>query len=132
MPEHQLIEINENIAKRNIFSVEEFSEWTHLCINQFIKSMRTFLVFIVISFVVSSCTWLKEHEYEGDYSDYDYPSSKMSNGIPSEPGKCYARCLAQDQYESDSIYILEYSGLNPTEILGVVYKTVTTAPASTK
>ncbi|MFT6336622.1 MAG: hypothetical protein ACJATI_003381 [Halioglobus sp.] len=32
MPEHQLIEINENIAKRNIFSVEEFSEWAHLWI----------------------------------------------------------------------------------------------------
>ncbi|MFT6335965.1 MAG: hypothetical protein ACJATI_002720 [Halioglobus sp.] len=30
MPEHQLIEINENLAKRNIFSVEEFSEWTQI------------------------------------------------------------------------------------------------------
>ncbi len=36
MPEHQLIEINENIAKRNIFSVEEFSEWTQsLVFNKF-------------------------------------------------------------------------------------------------
>jgi hypothetical protein len=32
MPEHQLIEINENIAKRNISSIEEFSEWTQTLI----------------------------------------------------------------------------------------------------
>jgi len=28
MPEYQLIEENENIAKRNIFAFEDFSVWT--------------------------------------------------------------------------------------------------------
>jgi hypothetical protein len=92
--------------------------------------MRIFLVIIVISFLGSSCTWLKEHEYEGSNTGYNYNS--MGVGIPSELGKCYARCLIEDQYASDTSYILEYSGLNPTETLGVEYKTVTTAPATTK
>lgn len=110
--------------------------------------MKIFSTFLVLCILISSCTWLKEHEYEDNNRrtlDFDREyrsrstSQKYSNGagapesgMPSEPGKCYAKCLIQDLYELDSTYIYEYTGVTPSEVSGVEYQTLKTAPASTK
>ncbi len=72
MPEYQLIEINENIAKRSIFGVEEFSEWTQsyifyllFYISTALKSLATAMAaatsFEVRSFEALSYITLRDH-----------------------------------------------------------------------
>lgn len=48
-----------------------------------------------------------------------------------EPGKCYAKCLIQDKYETYEEELLIYTGEDP-EIEGVEYEKIVFAPAKNK
>ena len=63
--------------------------------------MKIFSIFLVLSILISSCTWLKEHEYEGEEESYNRGMVELPPGISSASGKCYAKCLIQDQFEND-------------------------------
>lgn len=70
-------------------------------------SLLLLLVCSVISCDLKNYTYLESEPYnQNTYSESD-------SGMPNEPGKCYARCLMQDQYEKtllDSFYY--YTGDN--------------------
>lgn len=85
---------------------------------------NSFLFGIVVSFflLLNSCSQ-KFHTYEGKiYSNDD---------MPSEPGKCYARCLMQDKFKWTEHEYYAYTG-DQVELEGVSKTKKEIIPASTK
>lgn len=69
--------------------------------------MRVILLLVIISSFISSCTWIKEHQYEYEETepylseiDDDHPP-----GMPHRDGNCYAKALIQDEFRSDTIVL---------------------------
>jgi len=103
----------------------------------------TFFLITGLLILISSCGF-QFNTVEGapdtnekkDWSQFDnkmdWPKQNNLQGMPSEPGKCYARCLMGDQFEEeiiDSIYF--YTG-DDLEQEGIEHFSIETAPAKTK
>lgn len=59
-----------------------------------------FLIFVLF-YSCSSTSSIADRPYDG---------VGPPPGMPSEPGKCYARCLMADQYETKDLEYIEYTG----------------------
>jgi len=59
----------------------QYSEYTKL------------LSILFLTIALSSCAGLHDTSYS------EKSSRRMNNGMPAEPGKCYAKCLIQTTYE---------------------------------
>lgn len=92
---------------------------------------RLFLFSTIVLF--SSCGGFLDSSY-GDV-DYDRKENRRSPSIdsnmPSEPGKCYAKCLVVDEYDKFEEEIFVYTGENE-EQEGIVYETIITEPETEK
>ncbi|MFT4533169.1 MAG: hypothetical protein ACJA1A_002561 [Saprospiraceae bacterium] len=86
--------------------------------------MKAIIMFLVLSFSVSSCTWLKEHEYENDYGEPEQRESRRMEPGRFESEKCYAKLVIQELYETDSLELFEYTGDNPSELKSVKYEII--------
>ena len=96
--------------------------------NQIWNMKRTGLFLIVV--VMSSCAGL----LDSSYGEYERENTKVTPGksnMPSEPGKCYAKCLAQDEYGTFEEDIFVYTGSDEDQER-VTFETIVIEPARTK
>ena len=86
--------------------------------------MKHPIIFMILSIALSSCVVTNNTGDTGKhYND-------ISQGMPSEPGKCYAKCLIQDEYKVEKVKFYEYTGPNPSTTEGVDYGDIVIKEAS--
>lgn len=86
--------------------------------------LNSFL-FLITILLFSSCAAMLDTSYEE--RDFEFSNQDM----PSEPGKCYAKCLIPDKYEYFEKELTIYTGEN-TDREGVVLETIAIKPATKK
>jgi len=86
--------------------------------------IKSYLLFIGACIIFGSCGSLKETNV-GDGYQYD------ENGVPYAPGKCFAKVLIQDQYETYEKEILRYTGEDKA-VEGVEFQKIVFRPAEKK
>ena len=85
--------------------------------------MRFYL--LLFSILLASCN---EKYYNYDSSSYD----NVEEGMPSEPGKCYAKCLIPEKGTEKLVgEFLVFTGEN-TDVEGVVYREIVTREKGSK
>jgi len=94
-----------------------------------------FLYFLFILFISVGCNQ-KYYTYEASEPSQNYKPSWEKNspstqGMPSEPGKCYAKCLIPDRHENIEHEIYLYTG-DEFDQQNVQYVRKEIKPASTK
>lgn len=89
-----------------------------------------YLVFLVM-LSLSACTSTNSAVHR-QYSPPDSDLVDVSHGMPSEPGKCYAKCFVPDQYEINEEQYVIYTGDASIEGVDVDTLILVTEPASSK
>lgn len=80
-------------------------------------------IYILVFILMSSCST----------SSY-YPVQRGSNtigGMPTDPGKCFAKCMIPDKVDIDSLFVLVYTG-DDFEAKGIKKKKIILQEGSTK
>ncbi|MEM9547479.1 MAG: peptidoglycan-binding domain-containing protein [Bacteroidota bacterium] len=119
------------IGTRVQTSIEKIKSPQFVAFDQKNRSRKnlTLIVLVMATFIVS-CGGLLESSYVNYDDEENWGNSTSGDVMPSEPGKCFAKCLMPDKYETYEEDIIVFTGAD-SETKGVILEEIVLSPATT-